>query len=1332
MAEYQRPTKKALCRGVNLRLPVDAMPEGKYPRLLNVRPTYDLEIATRQGLSTLGVDFLSPVLHSVGQLDDPTTFASQPIRRFAGAGTDLYSGVTGSFTVLASGFSGNPLVFVPVTPEASPQPWMYIADSGKLVKVQVDGTVYGVGFAPPGTPPAAALQAPSYNLISDMEAVGPWALAGAVAGAPAAVARVNTTIARILYDSGNTGWASVQLTAQDGNTQPGIFLTFAGAETALVQSVKAAIATTTIGSITYDSGGTGLCTIQPVASVASGDLDGPLPGGGKRSSLREDEDIPEPGSRGVRSRVFDLAADCMILLAGAEAVRILSVTVGPDGIQSLRCSTTGARAAGDALAGLTSIRVFLTGTRAAGNTVTTNFLRNTLTPPAPAPASMTGGIQAVLAANLALIGGRPTQPEDEIHLSVRISNLQQVTEGRIYFDVDAATNDFTRNYYFYTFRPSDLVAAVQQTNAGNTQSVVSARTTAFQRNQIDQRTSPTLDGDGGRDVTQSDVGVDNPQAGGAGTTATGAVSGQVGAGVSQWAELRFKVKDLTRVGSDMSRTLANVAAVEILVTAQATAALTVDYDALWIGGAYGPDVGTIGAPIIYCYCPRSSVTGNKGNPSPAMRSGVSPRRQGVVVRCAQYSNAECDLIDWYRLGGALTTWKFVASTANSATPTLTDQFPDDVLASMPGLEVDNFQPWPTTDVPATSVVNVTGTTVKWVSGDVFKTNWAPGTAIQINGIYYSLYATPTSATFLELVENAGTQANASFFIAEPLLLGTPLPTWWGDYQGFYFACGDRNNPGVVYWTKGNSPDVTSDVNSLLVSSPSTPLMNGCIFNRQPYVFSSDDLFRLDLQPIGSVTQFRATLTPCMCGLWSRYALAVGQKGIYFVTKDGISVTAGGESVSITDADLYPLFPHEGVPGVAVNGYNPPDMTATTSLQLTAQDGYIYFDYLDTTGASRTLVYSEGDGGGWFPDVYQCGVASRYATSGPGEHRMLVGARDARMMQISPVRQDGSLAYTCSFRTPSEAMGDPRILKQFGDFMFDADADSAGAGITVTPGYNLYTAVDVPSTVLVGHPGRTQVVIDIKNGAGYLARDLALDVSWLSGVSAPTFFQWQPSFIPKSDASDKRATDWINCGYDGAKFVQGFILRADTFGQTRTVQVQYDGGTVGATLAINHNGEVEKPYSFAPFIGHLVRLIPTDAFDWMLLDMRWVMEPSPEATTTWKTQPTTHDLSGYQHLRDGYLAYMSTDPVTLVISVDGVDYTYTFAGTGGITGSSYAKIYFPMVAAKGRWFTYTLTSASAFRVFLRDTEIRVKPWGSGESYAVVRPFGDISRESGARI
>jgi hypothetical protein len=41
-------------------------------------------------------------------------------------------------------------------------------------------------------------------------------------------------------------------------------------------------------------------------------------------------------------------------------------------------------------------------------------------------------------------------------------------------------------------------------------------------------------------------------------------------------------------------------------------------------------------------------------------------------------------------------------------------------------------------------------------------------------------------------------------------------------------------------------------------------------------------------------------------------------------------------------------------------------------------------------------------------------------------------------------------------------------------------------------------------------------------------------------------------------------------------------------------------------------------------------------------------------------------------------------------------------------------------------------APGFRIFQKDTEIRVKPWGAADSYNIVRPFGGNSFERGADI
>ena len=86
-------------------------------------------------------------------------------------------------------------------------------------------------------------------------------------------------------------------------------------------------------------------------------------------------------------------------------------------------------------------------------------------------------------------------------------------------------------------------------------------------------------------------------------------------------------------------------------------------------------------------------------------------------------------------------------------------------------------------------------------------------------------------------------------------------------------------------------------------------------------------------------------------------------------------------------------------------------------------------------------------------------------------------------------------------------------------------------------------------------------------------------------------------------------------------------------------------------------------------------------------------------------------------------------MTFTITIDGVAQTpYTIASTSG----AYRKVYLPFRDNKGVAYKYRLESTQAFYLFVRDTEVRVKQWGSTGPYVVKQPFGDFSREVGARI
>lgn len=823
---------------------------------------------------------------------------------------------------------------------------------------------------------------------------------------------------------------------------------------------------------------------------------------------------------------------------------------------------------------------------------------------------------------------------------------------------------------------------------------------------------------------------------GAGTT-TQATAQQLAVGNSQWITLTVKVKDLVRVGTDPSRTLANLVAAEILLnlTAPSAATITVQANALYLEGGYGADVGDVGNPYVYRYRGRSSITGEVSNVSPPSRGGVSPRRQRVQTAApGAIADAQCDLLDWFRFGGALDRFTYVGTGPNS-TATFNDDYADTNLDGGVTPNYDDFQPWPTLDIRRAGTCTIAGPALKWVSGDTFNVNWAPGSLVMVNGRACTIERV-LSTTVLHLNESAGTGSAIAFEMPGPEILGQPLPALFGpDNDNYFYACGDASNPGTLYWSKPGSPDLTSDTFTVVGTSGSEPLQHGWIRDGQAFVASSEDLYVIvdDPNRLGGKLLKR---TAAGRGFWTRWAFCPTPYGIAYLAKDGIALSAdGGTARLLTDPDLHYLFPHDGVAGVDVNGVEAPDMTQTTRHQLTFIDGALYYDYVSIDGHDRTLIYMFSDQA-WIADVYATGgIYTRLEEPGSGVHDQILGNANGYLQLYSGVQDVADTTHAVAWQWNShwEDYGEPRVVKQFGDVIIDADPANGTVGWTVTPVFDDATITLTPQTLAQNVNGRQQIIADLNAGDGQLARNMGIQVSGADSVT-PIFYLWEPAGIAKAEDTQKRATDWDNLGYAGAKFVQGLIVRANTYGVAKTVQIQYDGGTVALTLTITHNGEVSVAYPSAsagwtPFVAHLVRVVPTDDDPWQLYELDWIYEPAPESASEWKTQSTTHDLPGYFTVRDGLIAYDSTATVTLRIAYDGgTSQSYTLASTAGV----YTRQYLPFSVGKGRSVTYRLTSSAPFRLYKRDMAVRVQGWGLGGGYQTVYPFGGPSRADGASI
>lgn len=646
-----------------------------------------------------------------------------------------------------------------------------------------------------------------------------------------------------------------------------------------------------------------------------------------------------------------------------------------------------------------------------------------------------------------------------------------------------------------------------------------------------------------------------------------------------------------------------------------------------LGAAGLVNVGT-GTPYVYAFTFSNSKTGATSNPSPIIRasSGVSPVNQKVVVTVAfTGADAQVDTVTIFRMGGSIATFRRVGSlpvpSPASFTGTFTDNNPDLSIETALPMDTDNFVPFVSVDLTRTGTCDVSTNVVTWDSGDTFNTNWPNNTIIVINGQPYTGYGPPLSTTSWNILEDGGTQTGVPFQVIQPEIIAAPLEFLWGPYGGGFtgqviFGCGDARRPGSIYWTKGNNPDSNPENNRLDITSGSESLQNGCLFDGNPFVFSTERIFRLypDLTVAGN---YYALEVPNSKGLFARWAMAVGPQAIYFLAQDGIYMTNGGAPVSISDEKLRPLFSREGGNGETVNEIPAPDMTQETALRLSVVGNILYFDYIGTDATPHTLLYDLVENF-WLHDTLNCcsstekQVVSRYQDEGQNANQEFIGTA-AHLAVVGGSTTDFGGTLNCELLTASIDLGDPRFEKLYGDAMVDIDP---GGGVSALVRCDDNTRV--VGTYSLPTTGREQFILDIldpANTEGNFAvygKNISLYLSWFTGEPV-SLYGWSFTYEAKSEVSVLRPTDQSDEGFVGDKRFYGVVLKANTYGVTRTVQIWADGANTGVTLSVNHAGELEKPYAFAPFVCHELKLFPVDANDWELFEasIRWLFDEYPE-------------------------------------------------------------------------------------------------------------------------
>lgn len=1292
MSAFTRTERRLLHTGVQLTRSREGCDPGKWPVSINVRSTVAGTITARAGMVAVQGALFGEPIHTLVRFDDATPFAADGSLYFIGSGTNVYSGDTcgGSYPSVDSGYSGDPLSFATATPPQSPQPWLYVADPSRNRKFDANGHNYRMGILPPRDEPATELQAVGINIIERFESgYAPWVPIGTNAVSGVVVQRVNTTVSSVLYDLNVApSYASIVPAVPDGITE-GMLITV-GSQTIAVTQVTIAVAPTTVAAIQFDSGTSGMCTIQPAASLGTGQLEGPslqdyqtrfgvpyavpvgTAPGGTGTNLP-----PTPTANTVANRVrlLDFPRNCVINLGG-ELVRIHNVAIGLDETLSFRCFTMGSHSVGETITGVSAFRGWAASTISSGDAVTDSaltFKLSTLAPVSPATTyQSTGGMRTVAgwpAVDLALINGRATLPADYVYLAIRVDDFTLVDTVRLYLSMEPTagtapdnTVDFTQNYFFHEWRQSDLATAIQTINSENVGSLTSARTIA-QSNAITDQPVPMANG---RPITTSIVVNNNTgkgyikfttenylalqrtgQAPGTANASADAIAQQLMLGDNQWIPLTCKISDLIQIGTDPTKTLGNITAAEVLVsmTTKVASTVTVNIDGIWIAGGYALDSGTTGVPYAWRYRYRSSATGARSVGSPPTRGGVAPKRQAVSVTGVTSSDPQVDLIDYFRQGGNLANYTYCGSMPNGS-PAFLDVFADNVLDGGETLEDNLYPPFPCEDIPHTGTCNTAGSSITWVSGDQFDTNWQAGSLITINNQTYSLYGPPPSATRMFVNENIGAFSGTPFVVKQPTVIDKPFGSVWaGTIEGisYLFGCRDPINPGVVHWSNGNDTETASDANALPVTDASEPLQAGYMWDGLPYVASTEQIYRLSptfgASPAGGVpSQFAAQVTPCGRGFWTPWAWCLAPEGVYFVARDGIFLTSGGSpAVSITDADLYPLFPHDGIQGQAVNGYQPVAMapsgncatpscatpvdlscalTLNPGLRLVYIDGWVKFDYQDVTGNRCSLCYHV-ETKAWYPDITTPGIAMRWGGQGGQVHQEVIGGQNGQVY-LSGGATDNCEPIICQAELVDN-QNDIRRMKLYRDLFLKGDLTGATPRVTI----------------------------------GFTDNDTTLTPTTLTGLTG----------------------------------LQDYLI--DTVPQT---------GIYGTNLTL------------------ALRWVPASPVLPQFESIDIAFQPGPELASSWLSGPTTLGSSGFKQIPRALICYISNGPVTLSVIIDGVLYTYSLPSTAG----GYLKNQVVLQSVKGKCFQFGMQGAP-FQLFDKDVEIWTQPWGQTQGYQILRPF-----------
>jgi hypothetical protein len=136
---YQHENHKFSDLGLQLRLPVDMVPQGQFSRLTNCEPVIEGQLETRAGVDSLATVYANNPVNSIFRLNQQPN-SGIPSERLFGAGVFMWSQILpGGTPQIPTGatFDGNPLSIIDFRFDFDSASWAIIANSAGMRKHRV-------------------------------------------------------------------------------------------------------------------------------------------------------------------------------------------------------------------------------------------------------------------------------------------------------------------------------------------------------------------------------------------------------------------------------------------------------------------------------------------------------------------------------------------------------------------------------------------------------------------------------------------------------------------------------------------------------------------------------------------------------------------------------------------------------------------------------------------------------------------------------------------------------------------------------------------------------------------------------------------------------------------------------------------------------------------------------------------------------------------------------------------------------------------------------------------------------------------------------------------